>query len=174
MRSFACVAVTLLSPLSGCADRAPAPDGVQQQPPAMLQEGIELSETHELLDHGYTAASFDFNNLRDLWVRVKVRTMPDPATLRVAFTNPMGTVLYETTMIFSPDPAMVEMMMPGVDHAISVHPASPVPGGYYLDLPIPVAGGTLARFPMIGHGTWMVEAQIQGTSSSLNQMFQIP
>jgi hypothetical protein len=161
--------------LIGCSGAGPTPEPQPQpQPqPQPLQPAIALSAAPSGFDVGLVGTSFDFMNLRDLWVRITVPGMPRVAHVHLTLTNPLGARFYETNLMYSADPTMQSMPMPSVDHPVTVFAASTLPGGFAIDVPVPVAGTVLTRYPMVNSGTWTAEADVDGLASSLSIAFQV-
>src|SRR5262245_15022181 len=95
-------------------------------PPVPLKAGITMSATQLLLDNGITSKDFNFAQLRELWVRVTVPKVSEMPMMRLAFTNPKGELIYETTSPFTTKSDVTSMPMPGLDHAISVRQVKPL------------------------------------------------
>jgi len=147
----------LLAALAGCT--------VGEAPPSLLpspvpfEPALVLASEPELLDLS-PSRHFNFATLRDLWVRITVPDMGHVVTVWLAFTSPTGSLFYETTLRFSPDPSMQEMDMPGMPTPITVRTGKPIPGGWALEYPIAVSGTVFTRNPT--PGGWMVQARSEG------------
>ena len=63
--------------------------------------------------------------------------------------------------------------MGAADHPITVFHSKPIEGGFAIDVPIPVAGTVLTRYPMVNEGTWMAEAEVDGLMGTLRTAFQV-
>src|SRR5256885_354379 len=118
-----------------------APPATPSTPPGPFREGIELSDSQLSLDHGLVSKAFNFGHLRDLWVRLRVAGMPNVGQFYLKLSDPNGMIGYEATVMFSPDPGMNQMDLPGAMHAVTVYHAVGVPGGFILDYAVPVSGG---------------------------------
>jgi hypothetical protein len=143
------------------AQTPPSPD--LAQPPPMLTPGIDFSESQALLDAGIVSKQFNFAKTRDLFVRVKVRSMAKVGVEHLKFVNPFGQTVFEANVAFSAEPGMTSM--PG-DPTTNVFPAKPVPGGYLLDYPVPIAGTVFLRNPFQVVGTWAVSAIFDGSNDT--------
>ena len=135
-----------------------------------FQQGIQLSDSQRTL-HSRASARFDLGDLHELWVRVRVAQMPAVSMLNIKLFSPRGFLHYETNSAFSTDPAMRSIEVAGAPHAISVHPARAVPGGFELDLSIAVAGTVLTRYPKTG--TWQVTATLEGVPGTFSLPMEI-
>ncbi len=129
-----------------------------------LREGIVFASSEAALDHGLADTQFDFLELRDLWVRVKVRRLSPLVTLKLTFTSPGGTPFYETTLLYTTDPNVRRGTLNGAP--ASALQTKHTPGGFALDYPVPIAGTVFQRYPK--PGSWLVQAQIESTQTSLS------
>jgi hypothetical protein len=127
--------------------------------PPQFNGGIELSNSQLGLDNGMTSTKFDFFQVRDVYVRVKLQSMSTLITLKLEFLDPAGFAFYETNQLYTTDPSMTmgTMMKPGVPPSPTM-PAKPIAGGYALDYPVPIAGSVFQRFPK--PGAWTVRASV--------------
>lgn len=121
----------------------------------------------------FPAMVLNFSELRDLYVRVVVPTMPSKGAtlLHLTFINPVGEEFYADTSPFSIDGSMALMSIPGVDHPTSVARATPVRGGYALVKEVPIGGSLFQRFPSDGH--WIVRATVDGAAGMISSSFDV-
>ena len=127
---------------------------------APFREGIELSVSESGLENGLFSDRFNFAQLRELWVRIKVAGMGHTTVIRLTLTTPTGSTFYESNVAYSPDPANNVMIVPNAPHPITVFPAKAMSGGHALVYVVPVAGTALSRYPIPGR--WRVDAAIDG------------
>ena len=140
------------------------PDLTQAQP---LKPGLEFAASEFELDRGLATDRFDFSVQRDLWVRVKLPGMPMVTRVNLKFVNPLGELLSEVQLAFSPDPKTPPMGRgPGMT-PLTVFKAKTIPGGYALDYPVPVAGTMLTRYVATSVGTWTVQAKVDGVDTMI-------
>jgi hypothetical protein len=148
----------------------PQPDYASAPP---LQSGLTMSYDNDALDHGIVSTSYNFAHLRTLWVRLAVTSMNPVANAHIVFTNPAGETYFEIGREFSVDPNVGTMPMPNMDHDMTVFPAKVLPGGYALDVPVPIAGSAMSRFPISAIGRWTVDAKVEGFGGSLNSPLDV-
>jgi hypothetical protein len=158
--------------VSACADQSPAP-GAPQPQPQPFQAGITLSDSQGRLAANIASKNFNFGALPVLWVRTSVEKMSNPSTVSLEFLNPKGEVAYEHSSPFSNDPNFNSMPMPGMDHDQTVFQAQPLAGGWGLDVPIPVIGSAIARFPTVCTGTWMLRSRVDGANADFSTTFDV-
>jgi hypothetical protein len=156
--------------LAGCAGGGTAPDPT----PMPIKPAVQLSGSEVGLETGTLSTGYNFGDLRDLWVRVALPTLPPVAKVKLVFLNPRGETVMETTVPFSADPNITKMAMPNMDHLATVFRAKKIAGGYALDYPIPVLGSVMTRYPTVGVGTWVVQARVEGMDDlMLSQTFEV-
>ncbi len=131
---------------------------------AHFEEGIELASSEAALEGDEATKQFDLFELRDLWVRVKVHRPPRLVTLKLTFSDPDGTPLYETTLLYTTDPKVHRGMINGAP--ASALQAKRIPGGVAFDHPVPIDGTVFQRYPK--PGSWLVKAEIESTGTSLS------
>ncbi len=149
--------------LAACVDSTPAP-------PLPFQPGVFLATDQASLEKGTYSKGFDFSGLRSLWVRVLVER-PAPTTfVSLAFLTPSGERFFQMRSPYSTD-GLPTMMMPGIDHPMSLIEARRVVGGYALDRAIPVAGSVFAKHPVAG--TWLVVAEVEGKTYSTEMQVSV-
>jgi hypothetical protein len=146
-----------LSPVMQVQQPVGTPVVTNYQP---FREGIDLSSSQTALDHNLTSDHFNFSELRELWVRVKVNGITDTTLVHMTLTTPSGSTFYETTVPYSPDPGTTAMYVPKGPHEITVYHTLPMGTGHALIYVIPVAGSAMARYPV--PGTWHLQVEIQG------------
>jgi hypothetical protein len=135
-------------------------------PPPFQSEILLTADARENFDLGITASSFRLHDVRDLWVRVKVPSMPKVATLSLTFVNPLGELFYEDNTLFTTD-ASVQMSDDIImHHPVPTLPATPLKGGFALDRIVPIAGSIFHRVP-IRDGAWGVTASVEGVPGKL-------
>ena len=157
MRAFGVVAFAwMVCACSATDDRAPGA--------ATFSEGLVLAESAFGLESDLGAASFNFSHVRDLWVRVKLSHLSGPSQLDLTLIDPAGTILYEATAEFSPDPNMATMPMPGAARPVTVFPAKQLRGGFALDYAVPISGSVVTRY--MTPGTWQIRVQAAGRNFS--------
>jgi hypothetical protein len=150
---------------AGCTTHTSEQPTVPPPPVVPFQAGIELSSSEALLQNSVTSTRFNFLQLRDLWVRVKLPPIAQLSTLYLGLTEPNGSVAYQTTLQISPDPSMQTMTMPGAMHPVTVLHAKPIPGGVAFDRSIPIAGTVITR-NYLNAGTWIITARSGGQQLS--------
>jgi hypothetical protein len=136
---------------------ATAPNPTPTNP---FSEGIDLSFAEWALDQGVTSTSFDFLQIRDLWVRVKVAGMEKIVTLQLNFISPTGSTFYSMSQLYTPDPSVTTGIMNNVPSSALL--AKAMTGGYALDYPVPISGTVFQRYPT--PGAWTVKASVDGTT----------
>ena len=147
----------------GCVQNGEPPPGQNVGPPpaAQFEPGLTLGTSEPLLEHGVTTKRVNFAHLRELWVRLKLPSMPSDVDVHLEFLAPNGEVFYQTTRHYSTDPSVTEV--PGALHPVAVFHAKPITGGFALDYDIPIAGAVFTRD--LRAGAWMVRARVD------NQVF---
>jgi hypothetical protein len=131
-----------------------------------IEAGIELANSEQGLESGQIVTEFDVFGTRDLWVRVRVPKIDSPTLLNLTFTTPRGDVYYETNSYFSRLPRVTTRRPTGADHPVTVFQARRLPGGYGLDLSIPITGSVFQRYPI--PGIWTVRARLSGSNETLS------
>jgi hypothetical protein len=149
MRLTLLVLAFSISTAIGCSSNSPAPPGT-------FPEGIDLSITQG----GAASTQFDFAQLRELWVRVRVAQLSGTTVLKLSVTSPAGEPMYESQVAYSADPSVQTMNATGAPHPVSVFPAQAMGSGYVLEYLVPIAGSALSRFP--ARGRWQVSAAFSG------------
>jgi hypothetical protein len=158
MRNFPRVLVLAAALVAGpTAAAPPASHG------APFREGIEFASSEAALEDA-TATEFDFLELRDLWVRIKVRRPSQLVTVKLTFTSPSGAPFYEATLLYATDPRVRTGRINGAP--TSVLPVKRVPSGFALDYPVPIAGSVFQRFSE--PGSWKVQAQVGSADAPLS------
>lgn len=158
MRDLPRILVLAAALLAGAA--AAAPPASHSTP---FREGIEFASSEAALEDA-TGTQFDFLELRDLWVRVKVRQPSRLVTVTLTFTSPSGTAFYETTLLYATDPRVRTGRINGAP--ASALPAKRIPSGFALDYPVPIAGSVFQRFSK--PGSWKVQAQVGSADPPLS------
>jgi hypothetical protein len=125
-----------------------------------FREGIELSSSESGLDHGITSTNFNFSELRELWVRVKVNGINDTSVVHFTLVTPNGSTFYEAYIAYSPDPATKSVYVPKAPHEITVYQAKAMGTGHAIDYVVPIVGTASSRYPVAG--TWHLQVEIQG------------
>lgn len=143
MRLGLCVAMAL-----GCTSTG--------SPSGAFSEGIDVS----LTESGPSADRFDFAHARELWVKMRVAALNGNAQVGLTLTTPSGDTRYESHVVYSSDPSVQTMNVPGAPHPVTVFPARPSGGGYVLEYVVPIAGSAASRLP--APGPWQISAAIQG------------
>jgi hypothetical protein len=141
--------------------------------PGPFRVGIQLSNNQRDLEEGLFSTNFDFTDLRDLWVRVVVPGMPRMGMVTLVLIGPSMVRAYERNLMFTVDPGMTEMQMPGMDHPIQVFQAKPIKGGVAIDVPVPIAGSIISRYPTTNTGSWVAEVKIEGVPNTFVQGFEV-
>ena len=158
MRDLPRILVLAAALVAGAA--AAAPPASRGNP---FHEGIEFASSEAALENG-TATRFDFLGLRDLWVRVKVRSPSRLVTLKLTFASPGGDAFYETTLLYAIDPRVHTGKINGAP--TNVLTAKRIPSGFALDYPVPIAGSVFQRFAK--PGSWQVQAQVGSADTPLS------
>jgi hypothetical protein len=128
-----------------------------------FREGIDLSVSEVALQHNITSDHFDFSQLRELWVRVKLNDVRNTTIIHMTLLTPSGSPFYETTVPYSPDPTVKTIHVPRAPHEIDVYHAPQMGTGNALIYVIPVAGSAMARYPV--PGTWRLVVDVEGRPS---------
>jgi len=133
------------------ADRADARPGTA---------GLGLATSRLGLESGADQAAFDFARLRDLWVRVTLAGAPNPVQMRLRLIDPQGTLIYESSVAYTSDPAITTMVVPGARHSVAVFQAVTHRDGVMLDYALPVSGSAVLSH--LSEGTWTLVAEAGG------------
>jgi hypothetical protein len=179
LRRLAAACLTIA--LTGCNGSVPSMGGSPPgggppgggSTPTPLTPALQFSMTEGGLDHGFVSTRFTLSALRDLWVRALVPSINATAQLDIMFFNPRTELINETHVAYSSDPTVTQMPMPGMDHPLTLFPAKPVPGGWALDYPVPVAGTAFTRLAVVNEGTWTVEAKVNSLGSPITTTFEM-
>ena len=151
---------------SGTSAAVPRPGSSVTQ--SAFQEGIDLAESQSALDSGQLSTRFDFSRLRSLWVRMRVAGMVGTTIVHLTLTTPSGSIFYETTTAYSPNPNQTEMVVPNAPHPITIFRAVPANSGHALVYVVPVVGTALVRYP--APGRWRIDATIDGRRTLSTQI----
>jgi hypothetical protein len=139
-----------------------------------VQPALLLSGSRPGFAAGLTSKQFRFRDLRDLWVRVQLPSIPQVAVEHLSFVNPAGEKFYEELVPFSLDPTVktIPLVQMGMNspHDTQVFAAQPIPGGVALDHPVPIGGTIFERYP--GVGSWQLEARID-SAGTLTTAFDV-
>jgi hypothetical protein len=154
-----------LALLVACQDSSLAPPAPA---PAPFVEGIVLAPSQAELD-AKPAHLFSFATLPSLWVRVKLKELPEMAPLKLSFLAPNGALFYEATRVYSQSAEVQEQ--PTAMGMMPVHHPLKVEGGFLIDWEVAVGGTIFQRRPM-GDGTWHLEVTLAGRPGTLSTDFQ--
>jgi hypothetical protein len=150
---------------AGCTDGSPAPGN--PPPPQPVAPALLLSSSRPGFEAGLTSRQFRFVELRDLWVRAQLPSIPQVAVEHLSFVNPAGEMFYEELVPFSLDPTVktVALAQMGMNspHDTQVFAAQTIPGGVALDHPVAIGGTIFERYP--ARGSWQLEARIDGAGT---------
>jgi hypothetical protein len=133
--------------------------------------GVQLSSSVQLLDSGVTSQSFNFVHLGLLWVRIGLAGMGRTTIVSLKLVSDRGNVMHDADLPFTTDPTVTEMNMTGMEHTVLTIPAKQVPGGWYLDYPIAIAGSHMTRYP--DPGNWQLIALVQDSGQTFTVPFHV-
>ena len=145
MSRSAFIALWLTIAVSGC--RSSANQGAADLAP-VFRSSIVFSATPAALEQGVFAESVDFQELRDLYVRVFLAGMPRIGMLTLIFVNPNGEVFYVDGAHYAIEPTVPMIDSPELEHPVPVLAAKKVNGGDALDRAVAIGGTNFQRYPV--------------------------
>jgi hypothetical protein len=122
---------------------------------------------------GPTQSLFKIMQMRYLLVRLQTPTLGAGVswvTLKVS--TPFNSPYHERRVPFSTDPNVTQIESPMMaGQMIDVFRATPIPGGFGLDMTILVGGSNIQRHPM--PGLWQVSAELERSSVHAEQSIEL-
>ena len=176
-RASLCAAVALWAACTGSSSSPSSGGGNTPDQPgantvAAVTASLRVNADDPALLDGPGASRLPLMMVRDLVFRVTLPQMPssDATWVQMQVMNPRGVRVQERRYVFTSDPQMHEVTVPGeVPRPMMAVPAHPIAGGWALDFSIPVGGTNMVRRPMPGLWTFVVDVQ----GAHLEQMVEL-
>jgi hypothetical protein len=141
---------------------APVPPTASARSTAPVAASLSIAVDDQAEPNWTTAPRVQLGRARHLFARLVTPVLPAPvAWVTVQLISPTGAVYQRRYVPFAEGPSAPRTAPhDGVSDPIDVQPARPVPGGWALELGLPVGGTNLERRPQLG--TWRMRASLDG------------
>jgi hypothetical protein len=159
MRTLCALALLSLVAALGCRDGSP-PAASTAPAAAPIPASLAIAVDDPAATKWSAAPRAQLGLARHLFARLVTPVLPRPvAWVTVQLVSPTGAVYQRRHVPFADGPnAPRTAMHEGVSDPIDVQPAHAVPGGWTLELGLPIGGTNLERRPQ--RGTWRIHASL--------------